>query len=192
MRPFELERLELGIDRLVELLRRAPPRRRQRLRRGAIARQSLCGFALQRGEPLGAGIDQSEIAFVAVGQRGKLVDRHIVFASGGAQREQALLDALEFLRIVFGDAQRLLRAALRASSSAVSARSIALTAGSISAGACAARRSRRRTAVAKGGTGEFGPDDGVERRTQILGDFFRLHHRGAAFGERRLLAGLRA
>ena len=45
----------------------------------------------------------------------------------------------------------------RASSSAVSAVSIAFTAGSIKPGAWAARRSRRRTAVASGATGEFGP-----------------------------------
>ena len=44
-------------------------------------------------------------------------------------------------------------------------------------------------AVAKGGTGEFGPRYGIERRAQILRDFFRLHHAGAAFGKRRLLAG---
>src|ERR1700692_818286 len=69
---------------------------------------------------------------------------------------------------------------VRASSSAVSAASIALTTGSISAGACTARRSRRRTA-----------GDGVGGRAKILGDFFRLHHGGAPFGERRLLAGFR-
>ena len=73
----------------------------------------------------------------------------------------------------------------------MSAASIAFTAGSISAGACAARRSSRRTAVASGGTGECRPADGLVRGAQIVGDFFRLHHDGAALGERGLLAGLR-
>ena len=117
MRALELERLQFGIDRLVEFLRGAPARRRQRFRRGAIARRRLLRLALQRGEPLGAGIDQGEVAVVAVRQRGELVDRHIVFAPGGAQREQALLDALQLGRIVFGDPQRvfeLLRALLPA------------------------------------------------------------------------------
>jgi hypothetical protein len=31
--------------------------------------------------------------------------------------------------------------------------------------------------------------DAVQRRAQILGDLFRLHHGGAPFGQRRLLAG---
>ena len=39
-----------------------------------------------------------------MGQRRQRVDRNVVFAAGGAQREQALLDTLEFLGIVFGDA----------------------------------------------------------------------------------------
>ena len=33
--------------------------------------------------------------------------------------------------------------------------------------------------------------NGVERRAQILGGFFRLHHRGTPFGERGFLAALR-
>ena len=106
-RPLELQRLELGIYRLVELLRGASPRRRQRLRRRAIARGRLLRLALQRAEPLGAGVDQGEIAVVAAGERGKLVDRHVIFASGGAQREQALLDPIKLGRVVFGDPQRM-------------------------------------------------------------------------------------
>ncbi len=35
------------------------------------------------------------------------------------------------------------------------------------------------------------PGDAIERRAQILGDFFGLHHAGAPLGERGLLAGLR-
>ena len=105
LRALELERLEFGIDRLVERLRRAAALRRQRLRRLAIARRGRLRLLLQRGEPLGAGVDQRQIAGVAARQRRELVDRHIVLAPGGAQREQPLLDALELLRIVIGDAR---------------------------------------------------------------------------------------
>ena len=78
----------------------------QRLRRRAIAGSRLSASRSSVGEPLGAGVDQGEIAVVAAGERGKLVDRHIVLASGGAQREQPLLDPIELGRVVFGDPQR--------------------------------------------------------------------------------------
>ena len=39
-------------------------------------------------------------------QRREIVDRHIVFAPRGAQREQPLLDAVELVRIVVGGEQR--------------------------------------------------------------------------------------
>ena len=107
LRALELERLELGVDRLVELLRGAAARRRQRLRGLAIARRRRARFLFQRDEAFGAGVDQRQVALVAAGERGKLVDRRVVFAPGGAQREQALLDAFELARIVVGGAQRL-------------------------------------------------------------------------------------
>ena len=109
MRPFELERLELGIDRLVERRRRAAARGRERLRGLPVARRDFARLLLQLREPLGAGVDQSEIGLVAARERAELVDRNVVFAPGGAQREQPLLDALELARIVVGGAQRLLR-----------------------------------------------------------------------------------
>ena len=131
-----------------------------------------------------------EIAVVAAGQRGKLVDRHIVFAPGGAQREQALLDPLKFVRIVFGDAQRVFE----------------LGAGFVQRGQRGVDRLHRRLDQRRRLRGaalqaphrgrerrhrRVRPDDGLMRRAQIVGDFFRLHHAGAAFGERRFLAGLR-
>ena len=174
-RPLELERLQLGIDRLVELLSGASACDGQRLRRRAIARSRCFRFALQRGEPLGAGIDQGEIAIVAVRQRGELVDRHIVFASGGAQREQTLLDPIELGRVVFGDPQRVLK----------------LGAGFVQRGERSIDRFDRRLdqrrclggaafqAAHRGGERRHQrvrSGDGLVRGAQIVGDFFRLHH----------------
>ena len=68
---------------------------------------SLGGRFFQRGKPLGAGIDQSEVGCVFRRQRVEAVDRRIVFPACGAQREQPLLDALQFLRVVIGGSERL-------------------------------------------------------------------------------------
>ena len=111
LRPFELERLQFGIDRLVERRRRAAARGGERLRGLPVARRNLARLLLQLREPLGAGVDQSEIGLVAAGERAELVDRNVVLAPCGAQREQALLHALELARIVIGGAQRLLEMA---------------------------------------------------------------------------------
>ena len=91
------------------------------------------------------------------GQRLEPVDRHVVFARGGAQREQPLLDLLELARIVVGRAQRGVemrrgrprarRAPRRATSPP--ARSVA--------GAWAERRSSRRSAADRAGAGDCAP-----------------------------------
>ena len=67
-------------------------------------------------------------------QRCKFIHRNVVFAARRAEREQPLLDALQFGRIEIGSAQAPLRDGARVSSSAVSAASSAFTAGSTSAG----------------------------------------------------------
>ncbi len=67
---------------------------------------SACGGGrFQRLQLLLAGIDQADVVAIALRQRREIVDRHVVFAAGGAQREQPLLDALELGRIVIGGAQ---------------------------------------------------------------------------------------
>src|SRR5581483_9316646 len=53
-----------------------------------------------------AGIDQRDVGGVFLRQRREVVDRHIVFAPGGAQREQPLLDLLKLGGIVIGCALR--------------------------------------------------------------------------------------
>ena len=79
----------------------------------------------------------------------------------------------------------------RASSSAVSAASSAFTGGSISAGACARRRSSRRSAADSAGDRRALARDRLVRVAQVLGHLVDLHHGGALLGERGLLAGLR-
>ncbi len=107
-RPFELERLQFAVDRLVEHLGDAPPALRQRGGRAGIERRRLGGRLLERGETRGARIDQREVAGIAARQRRQIVDRRIVFASRRAQREQPLLEPLEHARILVGGGERLL------------------------------------------------------------------------------------
>ena len=92
---LELERRELGIDGLVELLGRFLPRHRQLLGGRRIARIGLDRGLLQLLQPRGAGIDQHDVGGVFGGKRGEPIDRRRIFARGGAQREQPLLDAFE-------------------------------------------------------------------------------------------------
>ena len=110
-RPLQLERLEFAVHRLVERCGRLGARLGERAGGGAIVGFGLRGRGHQRLEPLLAGVDQRDIGFVARRQRRQFVDRHVVFAPGRAQREQALLDAFEFGRIEIGGAQRLLEVA---------------------------------------------------------------------------------
>ena len=66
-------------------------------------------LARRRFEPLQflrAGIERREIGGMLRAQRREIVDRDVVFAPRGAQREQPLLDAVELARIVIGGAQR--------------------------------------------------------------------------------------
>ena len=93
---------------------------------------------------------------MARGQRIEPVDRHVVFARRRAQREQPLLDAFELARIVVGGGERRLEMGARLVER-VQRGVECLTAGSISAGACAVRRSSRRTAAASVGTGDCAP-----------------------------------
>ena len=63
-----------------------------------------CGL-FERGEALGAGIDQTKLGGIPGRKCIKLVDRNIVLARRCPQREQALLDLLEFTRVVVGRVQ---------------------------------------------------------------------------------------
>ncbi len=156
-----------------------------------VAGDGRLRLLLQRREPLGAGIDQRQVAFVAARQRRELVDRYIIFAAGRAQREQPLLDAFELGRIEVGHAQRMfeMRARLiQRGQRRVDGFDHRLD----------QRRRLRRAALQPPHRGRqrrhrrLRSGDGFERRPQILGGFFGLHHGGAALGERGLLAGLRA
>ena len=190
LRALELERLQFGIHRLVELLRGASARRRQGFGGGAIARRRFLRFALELCQLLGAGIDQREFGIVTLRQRGEIIDRHIVFAPGGAQREQAFLDALELLRIVIGDPQGMFEMLPRVFE-CIERRidrlhhrldqSRHLRGAALEAAHGGGKRWHRR--IRSG--------DAVMSGAQILADFFRLHHGGAALGERRFLACLR-
>ena len=105
LRAIELERLELGIDRLVERGRGLAARFGQGIGGLAIRRRRPAGRRLQRLELVLAGIDQGDVGIVFARELREFIDRDIVFARRCAQREQPLLDALELGRIEIGCAQ---------------------------------------------------------------------------------------
>ena len=153
------------------------------------ARLGLLRGLFQRREPLGAGIDQREIGGIALGERVERIDRRIVFAARGAQRKQPLLDPLQLLRIVIGDAQRVLE--MRARLVERVERGVERLHGGLD------QRRRLRAAPLQP------PHRGRQRRhrrarardrlvgiAQVARDLLGLHHAGAPVGERGLLAGL--
>ena len=72
----------------------------------AITLVGLGGGRFQLLQLIGAGIDQRDVGGVFRRQRREAIDRRRIFARGGAQREQPLLDALEFGGIEIGRDQR--------------------------------------------------------------------------------------
>ena len=94
-RAFEFERLQLGVDSLVEFFRRFGPRGGELCRGRAVTLAGLGGGRLQLFQLLGAGIDQRHVGGVFRGQCRQSIDRRRIFARGGAQREQPFLDAFK-------------------------------------------------------------------------------------------------
>ena len=158
--------------------------------RSAITALGLRSGGLQRLELFLAGIDQCDVGIVFARQRREFIDRNVVFAARRAEREQPLLDALQFGRIEIGGAQAPLRdgrgfpptrRARRRAPSPPARPAPAPARCAVPAGGS------RPTAPAPG----IGAGDHVVGLAQILGDLLRLHHRGAPLGQRGLLAGLR-
>ena len=124
------------------------------------------------------------------GERGQLVDRHVVFAPRGAQREQPLLDALEFGRIEIGGAQR------RFEMAAGFLQRVERGIERLHRRLDQARRLRCAPLQPADDAGErrhgrIGAGDRLMGVAQVLGHLLGLHHDGAALGERGLLARLR-
>ena len=127
---------------------------------------------------------------MAAGQRLELVDRHVVFARGGAQREQPLLDLLELARIVVGRPQR----------------GVEMGAGVLDGGERRVERLHRRLDQRRrlGGAALEPAQRGRQRRrrrlrprhrrmgvAQVARHLLGRHHGGAPLGERGLLRRLR-
>ncbi len=163
---------------------------RKRLRRSPIGGVGLRRGRLQRLELFFAGIDQRDIAVVLLRQRRKLVDRNVVFAAGGAQAEQPLLDALELGRIEIGGAQ--CRFKMTARLIERRQRGIERLDGRFDQ----ARRLRHAPFEPPDHARErrhagFGAGDDIVRIAQVFRDLLGLHHRGTTLGECGLFAGLR-
>ncbi len=190
-RALQLERLEFAVDRLVERGRRLAARLAKapapQLRYAGLG---LHGRCLQRLELVLAGVDQRDVGIVLARQRRKFIDRHVVFAARRAQREQPLLDALQFGRVEIGGAQGCFK----------------MAAGLLQRGQRGVERLHRRLDQARRlRRSPLQPaDDARQRRhagigagdhlvgvAQVLRHLLRLHHGGAPLGERGLLAGLR-
>ena len=186
---FEFQRRQFGVDGLVELFGGLGPRRREFCRGRAVALVGLGGGGFQLLQLAGAGIDQRHVGGVFRGQRREAVDRRRIFARGRAQREQPLLDALEFGGIEIGGDQRGVQMLLglfqrvdgdidRLHGRFDQMRQIAGTAFQ-PAHRGGQRRHRRMVAA-----------DRLLRLAQVAGDLLALHHGGAAFGQRGFLAVL--
>ena len=185
---LEFERLELRIDRLVELFGNLAARRRERGGSSAIALRSLAGGGVEARQRLRAGIDAAEIGGIAGGKRIELVDRHIVLARGGAQGEQPLLDFFKLAWVVVGLPQRLLevcaRIFQRRERGIERARRRLDQRGRLGGAAFEPAQRRRQSRHRRGA-----PRHRVVRIAQIARDLLRRHHGGAARGERGLLGG---
>ena len=163
----------------------------ERRRRLAIALDASRRGLLERGELLGAGVDQRQVGGMARGQRIEAVDRHVVLARRGTQREQPLLDALELARIVVGGRER--RLEMRARLVERGERGVErlhrrLDQRRRMRGAALEpphrRRQRRHRRLRAG--------DRVMRLAQVARDLLDLHHGGAPLGERGFFRRLRA
>ena len=158
--------------------------------RRAVALVGLGGGGFQLLQLIRAGIDQRDVGGEFGGQRREPVDRRRIFARGGAQRKQPLLDALQLGRIEIGRDQRgaeMLVGLFQRVDRDVDRLHRRLDQRRRIGGAAfqpahrgRQRRHRRMRAA-----------DRLLRLAQVAGDLLALHHGGAAFGERGLLAVLR-
>ncbi len=162
---------------------------RQLLRRRHIGPLGLAQRLLEGRQALLAGVDRGDVALETVAQGGELVGRHVVFAGGGAEREQALLGLFELARIELGRPDRLFE------------RLTSLVDGDeggvegAHAGLDEARRLRAAALEFPHRSGQHGnrrrrAGDRLERFVQLARHLLGLHHDETALGERRLLPGL--
>ena len=168
-------------------LRRASDNASAALENCACASPAAFSSAASRSAP--ASIS-ARSARIFRGQRVEVVDRRIVLAARGAQREQPLLDALQLLRVMVGRAQRLLEMAARLLER-VEGRVERLhrrlqQAGRLRGAALQPAHRRRQRRHRRGAAGH-----GVVRLAQIARDLLALHHLGAALRQRGFFARLR-
>ncbi len=191
-RAFELERLQLGIDRLVELVGSLAPRRRER----AGSRRDSARWP--HAPPLPVPRD------VRRRHRSEPDRRHDGSASAlspssgdvvFARRPRAARTAAPRSARARADRDRQRAAPLpdaRAPPRAQKARRRAPSRPArSSAGACAARRSSRRTAAAKAGTGDCPPATASCASRRSPATFSACHHGGAPLGQRGFFRRLR-
>ena len=79
---------------------------RQRSRCFVVARIGRVRRGLERGQALGARVDEGEVGGITAGERIEPLDRHVELSRRRAQREQALLDSFELTGIVLGGGER--------------------------------------------------------------------------------------
>jgi hypothetical protein len=153
-------------------------------------RAHLAEPGLKLNQLLLTGIEIGEIGDHPGGERRKTGDGDRIFAGGGAQREEALFRALQFLGVVFRLAQRRLDGHLRVGK--LVQRLVEQFDGLF-------QQARRLVALAlqpahQRGDQRHGRGIAVQeiaRLADVAGDALGLHHAGADFRQRLLLAVLR-
>ena len=110
---LELERPQLGRDRLVEPRRALAAAGGLRLGGGDIGGARGLRLGRQPLQPGLAVVERRQLGGELLGQGGQLGHRDVVLAGGGAQREQALLDLLQPRRVELQRIARRLELGLR-------------------------------------------------------------------------------
>ena len=101
MRALQPQRLQLGVDQRIEFLRRCAARRGQGQGRFVIGLLGVRKRAPQRDQPRFGRIERGDVIGEFFFKLRKVGDRDLMLARGAAQREQPLLDPLQFRRIEF-------------------------------------------------------------------------------------------
>ena len=102
LRPFELQRRQLGLDRFLEVACGEPPFAAEFRRPRVIAGFPGDHRLFEPRQALLARFERGEFPGHALGDRRQVGNRDSVFAGGGAERKEPLLRAFEFARIGFG------------------------------------------------------------------------------------------
>ena len=187
-RPLQLQRGQLGRDRLLQ-----PPRRRgalpgERRRAGVVGAARRVRGGLGGNQALRAGLDRCQLSRQALGQRDEVRDRHGVLARRRAEREQPLLGPLQIPRIERHGPER--RCERRLGLGERGERAVERGDGAVEQPAGFGRATLQAAKqTPQEGRRRCRPGDDLVRLADLAGEFLRPHHQRAPLRELRLLVG---